>query len=78
MRAHLLEGDALERVEVLVAHGGHRVEATALAELGEPTFERAAQILQSFLELHSSAQLLSAEGAEAMAAVVEWMRNYVP
>ena len=52
--------------------------ATALAELGEPTFERAAQILQSFLELHSSAQLLSAEGAEAMAAVVEWMRNYAP
>ena len=35
-------------------------------------------LTKSFLELHSSAQLISAEGAEAMAAVVEWMRNYAP
>ena len=49
-----------------------------LSTTGEPTFERAAQILRSFLELHSSAQLLSAEGAAAMAAVVEWMRCYAP
>jgi len=52
--------------------------AAALAELGEPSFERPAQILQSFLELHASAQLLSAEGVEAMGAVVEWMRRYTP
>ena len=50
--------------------------ATALAELGEDSFGTVAAILHSFLELLSSAQLLSAEGAQAMAAIVEWMMHY--
>ena len=61
-----------------LCRGAHDHAATALAELGEGSFCTVAALLHSFLELHSSAQLLSAEGAQAMAAIVEWMRHYRP
>ena len=56
---------------------GHEAQCeAALGTLGQPTFVPVADLLRSFLALHSSAQLLSEEGTAAMTAIIDWMSSY--
>lgn len=50
--------------------------ARVLRALGSATFAPVSQLLRSFLQLHSSAGLLSPEGTQAMTSVIEWMEAY--
>ena len=44
--------------------------------LGADDFTLVAQILRSFLELHSEAQLLSEEGSRAMTEIVDFLSSW--
>ena len=47
-----------------------------LGVLGADDFTLVAQILRSFLELHSEAQLLSEEGSRAMTEIVDFLSSW--
>ena len=55
--------------------GGLTLRAV-LGVLGADDFTLVAQILRSFLELHSEAQLLSEEGSRAMTEIVDFLSSW--
>ena len=55
--------------------GDPSLAATALCEMGQPSFARVGALLRGFLELHASANLISRESAQTMAAIVKWLEE---